>query len=216
MEPQLLDMAAYPRKTHFDYFRGLAYPYVGVTVPVKVTGLARALKENGLPFFFSFLYCAARAANGVPEFRQRIRGEGIVQYEACRTSHTVALEDGTFCYCTLNASMPFFEFLPYAANAQGEAKRAARATDNADEAEELLFVSCTPWLAYTAITQPVPMPADSNPRITWGRFAPQGEELTMPVSVLCHHALVDGLHIARFYERLGEEMEALAAQLTRL
>lgn len=31
----------------------------------------------------------------------------------------------------------------------------------------------------------------------------------MPVSVLCHHALVDGLHISRFYERLNEQMGEL-------
>lgn len=29
----------------------------------------------------------------------------------------------------------------------------------------------------------------------------------MPVSVLCHHALVDGLHIARFYDCLNEELK---------
>ena len=34
----------------------------------------------------------------------------------------------------------------------------------------------------------------------------------MPVTLLAHHALVDGLHIARFYRNLGLEMERLIAE----
>ena len=63
-----------------------------------------------------------------------------------------------------------------------------------------------PWLSYTSIVQPVPTPADSNPRITWGKYFYEGERLMIPVTVLCHHALVDGIHIAKFYERLGERV----------
>ena len=39
---------------------------------------------------------------------------------------------------------------------------------------------------------PTPVPADSNPRITWGKYAQEGERVTMPVSLLANHALVVG------------------------
>ena len=32
MEYTYIDMSTYPRRKHFDYFRSLAYPYVGMTV----------------------------------------------------------------------------------------------------------------------------------------------------------------------------------------
>lgn len=67
---------------------------------------------------------AARAANRVPEFRRRILNGGIVEYARCRTSHTVALEDETYCYCTLESAMPFAEYLPYAKREQERAKAA--------------------------------------------------------------------------------------------
>ena len=54
--------------------------------------------------------------------------------------------------------------------------------------------------------------ADSNPRITWGKYFTQGEKVLLPVSVLCHHALVDGAQIARFYQALTKEMACLCAQ----
>lgn len=95
MQPRRIEMATYPRKKHFDYFRAMAYPYVGATVKADITDFTKAVKREGLPFFLSFCYCAARAANDVPEFRQRIEGDGIVEFAHCPTSHTVALEDGT-------------------------------------------------------------------------------------------------------------------------
>ena len=96
MQPRRINMDAYPRKKHFDYFRAMAYPYVGATVKTDITDFAKAVKREGLPFFLSFCYCAARAANDVPEFRQRIEGSGIVEFSHCPTSHTVALDDGTY------------------------------------------------------------------------------------------------------------------------
>ena len=46
--------------------------------------------------------------------------------------------------------------------------------------EELLFISTTPWLTYTALVQPVPIPADSNPRITWGKYFTQEGKTLVP------------------------------------
>lgn len=54
----------------------------------------------------------------MPELRQRIVDNGIVEFERCPTSYTVALEDGTYCYCRLDTDMPFEDFLPYAAELQ--------------------------------------------------------------------------------------------------
>ena len=60
----------------------------------------------------------------MPEFRRRILNGGIVEYARCRTSHTVALGDETYCYCTLESAMPFAEYLPYAKREQERAKAA--------------------------------------------------------------------------------------------
>ncbi len=64
----------------------------------------------------------------------------------------------------------------------------------------------------TALVQPAPFPADSNPRITWGKYFCQEGRTLLPVTLLAHHALVDGIHIARFYETLDRELVAIAAE----
>lgn len=213
MSYKKLDMDTYKRRTHFQYFNSMAYPYVGVTVNVAITDLIAKVREKKLPFFLTVLYCVSQAANRVPELRQRIRDAGIVEFDFCKTSHTVALEDGTYCYCTLDSSMDFEDYLPYAVQAHEKAKASRRVTDDEHETEELIFISTLPWLSYVSFIQPTPMPADSNPRISWGKYFKQGEEILMPVSVLCHHALVDGLHLSQFYQSLDEEIQKTTARV---
>ena len=205
MNYKYLDMQTYKRKEHFDYFCSMAYPYVGVTANVDISELLSKIRKGRLPFFFTVCYCVSRAANGIPEFRQRIRDGVIIEFDRCRTSHTVALEDDTYCYCTLEDGMPYSGYVRYAEKEQEKAKRAGTIEETEDEADGMFFISTLPWISYTSLIQPVPVPADSNPRITWGKyFRQEGREL-LPVSVLCHHALVDGKYIAEFYRLLEEE-----------
>ena len=205
MSIRFIDMDSFPRKAHFDYFRSFAYPYVGYTVKVDVTGFVRRQRENGYPFFLSFCYCAERAANSVAEFKQRISGDRIVEYDWCPSSYTLALDNGTYCYCKLDCRKPFSEYLPDAMERQNEAMSSV-SLDDGDDAESLLFISSNPWLSYDAFVQPVPYPADSNPRISLGKYFADGERLLLPVTVLCNHALVDGKHIAEFFSALDTEL----------
>lgn len=206
MDYKYLNMNEYKRKAHFEYFNGLAYPYVGVTVNVDITNLIKTVKAKELPFFLTVCYCVSQAANGVPEFKQRILDNKIVEFDNCRSSHTVALEDGTYCYCTLDSNMPLFDFLPYAKLEQEAAKKNMTITEEESDTCDKIFISTLPWISYTNLIQPVPVPADSNPRITWGKYFVQEHKKLMPVSVLCHHGLVDGLHIASFYNLLDEHI----------
>ena len=59
MNYQILDLETYKRKSHFEYFSQLAYPYVGVTADVEITEFHAKIKEQRLPFFLSLCYCAA-------------------------------------------------------------------------------------------------------------------------------------------------------------
>ena len=153
-----------------------------------------------------------RAANSVPEFRRRIHGDGIIEYDWCHGSHTVALPDETYCYCTLDCRMPFDEYLPRAAEAWERAK-AASSIEDGEDADSLLFFSSIPWMSFTSVIQPTPSPADSNPRITWGKYFRQDDKVLLPLAVLCNHALVDGLHVSQFYSALDRELAELTAQL---
>lgn len=207
MKYRYLDINTYKRRKHFEYFSHMPYPYVSVTVNIDITEFLSVIQERKLPFFLSFCYCIAKAANGVSEFRQRILENQIIEYTKCRTSHTVSLEDGTYCYCTLDCDKPFREYLIYAAQEQENAKQERSVEDKQEDLNELIFISTLPWFSYTALSNPVPIPADSNPRITWGKYSKEEFKTVIPVTVQCNHALVDGLHISEFLDALEKELD---------
>ena len=205
MNYRLIDWERYPRRAHFEYFHAMPDPYAGVTAQVELTPFFTVCRRDRLPFFLSFLYCAGRAANAVPQLRQRIVDGRPGEFSTCDTSHTVMREEGTYSYCRLNCMQPFEDYLPAALTAQAQAK-ACGGLDDGEDALSLLFVSSLPWINYAALRQPTPVPADSNPRLTWGRYGEENGKILMPVTLLVNHALVDGSHIAQFYAALDEAL----------
>ena len=206
---RFLDLSNDPRRAQFDYFRTMASPDVSVTVPCDITLLRTAVKSRGLPFFLTLLHTAINAANDVPELRRRIKGERVAEYDRCLSSHTVALENGAYCYCTLDCAMPLGEFLPYA-QAQVAQAVAAPEMDDGEDPDELYFVSSLPWLSFTSLSLPVPNPPDSNVRITFGKFYEQDGKILLPLNLTAHHALADGIHLARFYEAFARRVNEFA------
>ena len=91
---RILSRETYPRCAHLDYFCTWPSPMQGSRYQWTSQPSTRRWRR-GRCLSSSPSYCAARAANGVPELRQRLRGEEILEYDHCPTSHTVALEDGT-------------------------------------------------------------------------------------------------------------------------
>lgn len=205
---KVIDMEHNPRRAHFDHFRSMQYPYVGVTAEVDITEWLAEMKKKGNPFFLSFLYAAARAGNSVPEFRRRILDDQCIEYETCIPSFTVALEDESYCYCKTDAALPFEEYLAYSKAKQKEAMEHPE-LDDGEDFLALFFISSVPWISFIQLTHPVPYPADSNPRISWGKYHTVNGRVMIPVNLQCNHALVDGLHLAKYFEQLEAELKQM-------
>ena len=207
-----IDMETYPRRAHFEHFIGMAYPYVGMTVDVDVTDLLALCRERKYSFYLMVLHAVALAVDEVPEFRRRIDQAGIIEFDQCPTSHTELKPDGTYAYCTLHHHMPLAEYLQKAEAARAAARESGSIVED-ENVQSMTFISTVPWLHYTQLIQPVCAGEDSNPRIVWGKYrADQNGRMMMPLSVLVHHALADGLHIAQFYEAFARQAERLCRE----
>ena len=205
MEYKVIDMETYPRRDQFELFNSYAYPYMGLTVNVDITDFLRKVKEREVDFFLSFCWCVYRAANAVPEFKQRIKDGRIVEHPEALMSTTLSMPDGNYCYCDFDCKLPFDEYLPKAREAKRLAIERGKIEEYAD-VDASLFCSCVPWLSYSALVQPVPQPADSNPRITWGKYFEQNGRVLIPLSTLCNHALMDGRHLSLFYAAMDKAL----------
>ena len=207
-----IDLADYPRRDHFNLYLGMAYPYAGVTVEVDVTDLLALCKTKKISFYLMVLHAVALAADEVPEFRRRIDNGGIVEYEECPTSHIELKPDGTYAYCALRHHMPLKEFLKKAEITRSAVRECGSIEEEA-EVQSMYFVSTVPWLHYTQLIQPVACGEDANPRFSWGKYQPNDKgRMVMPMSVLVHHGLADGVHIARFYDEFDKQMKILCME----
>jgi chloramphenicol O-acetyltransferase type A len=72
--------------------------------------------------------------------------------------------------------------------------------------DDVIFHSTIPWIRFTAFSNPIGRGEDSIPRIVFGRCTEEGARWRMPVSVEAHHGLVDGLDVARFFERFKQRL----------
>ena len=70
--------------------------------------------------------------------------------------------------------------------------------------DNLLYLTAIPWVSFTGFMHPIDFPVDSVPRFAWGKFFQDGQSLKMPLSVQAHHALMDGLHMGRYFEKVGD------------
>lgn len=206
---KIIDLETFPRRSHYEFFKSYAYPYMGMTADVDVTNLYNAAKRiDGSPFL-AFLWAAATAANAIPELRQRIVEDRIVEYDHCDTAHTVALSDGTFVNCRTDCRRSFAEFQAYGRQCQEEAKNRHGFVQPGEDETSLIFVSSTPWVSFTQVIQPTPIPADSNVRIVFGKFFDRNGRKMLPVNIQCNHALVDGLHVGQFFGELQTLADSL-------
>lgn len=206
---RIIDLETYPRRSHFEYFGAMAYPYLGLTANVDVTNLIRFARTHNGSSFHAILWAAAKAANSVPELRQRVVDGQIVEFEHCNIGYTVAREDHTFCNCYTETRMSLEAYLVDARIRQEEAKQHAGFVNPDEDETGLIFTSCVPWVAFTQVIQPVPSPGDYNPRIIFGKYIPEGKKTLMPLHIQCNHALVDGYHISEFFrifQQINDEL----------
>ena len=105
---------------------------------------------------------------------------------------------------------------PIIAKAEQEKAKACNTINcNKAEEEELFFVSSVPWFDYTSVIQPVPMPADGNPRLTWGKYFTRCGRTYLPFTILCNHAIVDGRHLGLFFEALSDSIREVNELLSK-
>lgn len=214
IEYKLIDLDNYPRKAHLNYFMSMERPQLNVTAEVDVTDLLKFCKEKKISFFLTFVHIVYLSASCIPQFRQRIHKlEGdafeVREYMESPTSHTESTGDELYCYCALHHNMPFEEYIEMASKKQKEARESGSLEEDPD-IEAFFFPTCVPWIHYLDVVHPIVDKYDSNPRFSWGKFEENFKErMMMPLTVVAHHGLVDGIHVGKFYENVEKNMKAL-------
>ena len=197
-----INLDTWPRREHFRHFESMAYPHFSLCAQVELVNLYPYVKKKGISFNVAMVYVLARAANEIPEFRQRIRQGQVVEHDVVHPSTTVLGSQDLFSFCTINYSENFSTFAPRAAERIAYVQEHQTVADEPGQ-DDLLYMTAMPWVSFTSVVHPIDLnPADSVPRIAWGKYFQDGNSLKMPLGLQAHHALIDGIHVGKFYDKV--------------
>ena len=203
--PTYLDLATWPRREVFEFYRNFDKPYFNICTRLDVTNLLNELRQHpGVSVALTYHYFALKAANEIEQFRYRLRDGQVLVHEVINGGTTLMLPNETFTLVYFDYAKTFKEFIGPAQRAIEETKKdAAFKPKHEDDAR----IHCTtlPWISFTSFSHARNWRReDSVPKISFGKFTREHDRMLMPFSVEVHHALVDGLHVGRYVARIEE------------
>ena len=201
--PEYLDTEAWSRRHLFRLFREYDDPFFNVCADVDVTPLLGLARARGYSFFVAYHFLSARTANEVEPFRYRLRGERVLVHGRVDAGAIVLLPDESFTFVYFDFTEDFAAFHADAAARIEGARAEPPPLDARADRDDLVYHSVIPWVSFTSISHARDSRRQSGiPKVTFGRYREAGGRVLMPVSVEVHHALMDGLHVGRYFERL--------------
>lgn len=205
-----VDIESSPRREHFHLFREYAQPQWGLCADVDVSALHSLCKGGAVDsFFLGSLYLALDAINTVEVLRHRLRGEKVWCHETIHGGSTVLRDDESFAFAYFPFESDFGHF-------QEEGRAVIDRVRNVDlplephtGRDDVVYFSVLPWVNFRSFFHArTDDPDDSIPRIVFGKHHAREHSRRMPVSIDVHHALVDGLHVGRFFAEFQANLDA--------
>jgi chloramphenicol O-acetyltransferase type A len=211
-----VDLESWSRTGQFRLFRTYDRPHFATTARVDVTALMTRAKPAGVSPYRAFIHAIGAGVHAVPALRTRFKAtddgrERVLEYGAISLSATVPRSGDSFGY----AYIPFFaDWAKFDRSCKAIIEETANGADlgaNTGQRFDLAYLSCLPWLDFTALDNALPGPDDCIPRFSWGKFV-EGTDgrWSCAVAVQVHHALVDGLQVGQFFEAAQTNLDRFA------
>ena len=204
------------RRDRFALFDGMDSPALNLCFSLTLPDFRPWCKEHGLAPFHVLLCATLRAILRIENFCWRIHDGEVIRIERLIPSFTVKNHNDDLNFAMFDWSDDVREFVARgrAAGAEASAMTALNrryATLSPRDAKDQVFVTCIPWLDFTAIQHPTAVLAQPDiPSLAWGRFRDgPGGTLTLPFSVQAHHGFVDGFHIYQLGQQIAAEISAM-------
>ena len=202
-----IDIQTWNRKTTFEFFKDYEDPFFNVTANLDVTSLYGFCKENNLSFALANLFYSLQTANEIREFRLRLKDGKVVEFEKIHATQTISGDDETFSFGYFELKENVFEFNEAGKKAIEKYKR-LKTFDVETGRIDLIYYSVIPWVSFTSFKHAGRFDNQQTvPRMVFGKMFEENRRRKIPFSVEVNHALVDGFHVGKYFNRLQEKIE---------
>ena len=200
--PHFLDLERWPRRPAFEFFKSYDNPYFNICASLTVTELVELSRSRAeLSFSSACLFGALGAANEYEPFRYRMQGGRVWVHDVLHAATTTLVDEERLAFIYFDYASDLLTFQSNAARATQALEKEAAIIDDCADRSDLIHFSSLPWVSFTSISHARNWRReDSVPKITFGRYQIADGRATMPISIEVHHALMDGLHVARYLE----------------
>ena len=208
----VINQDTWRRRDHFNLYNSMAFPHIGIGVQIDITTLWSSRSRFKSSPTITLVYLLTKAANRVPELRQRIQDQQVIEYEIIHATLAVLAEDNTFGVCRLTYNPVFSDFASKAEICIENIKKEPSMVDfHIDQkgnitSDDILAITVLPWISFTSFDLTRTPQNDSVPLLAWGKVYKQEGRYLLPFFINFHHALVDGIHIAQYIQFIEEEV----------
>ncbi|NND17244.1 MAG: chloramphenicol acetyltransferase [Silicimonas sp.] len=200
MTGQPVDLDNWPRTATYRLFRAFERPHYQITARIDVSALMTVRSDPDVSVYRRTLHAIGTGLHDVPELRMRFRGDEVMLYDRLILSSTVPMDSGAFRFSYIPYDPDPVAFDTAARDELTKVKAGHPRDANDGSIADIAYLSCLPWLDYTALDNAMPHADDCIPRVSWGKIVPKGRGFDMAMTLLVHHALVDGRQAAQFFE----------------
>ena len=208
MNYEVIDLAAWPRREHYEhYMRAVPCTY-SMTVRLDITNLRR----RGLRLYPAMLWLLTGTVNRHGQFRMALRESGeLVRYDSMEPCYTVFHPETEGFTNVWTEYDPVFSTFCRNYRADRERYRGDFRHGKPDAPPNLFSVSCVPWASFTGFHLDLPKGHTYlRPIFTIGKYTCREDTVRVPVAVQVHHSVCDGFHMARFLNGLQAWAESFS------
>ena len=203
-----VDISTWERRSTYEFFLDYEDPYFNIAANLDVTALYRFCKTNNVAFSLAILFVSLQSANEIREFRLRMLGEKVVEFDRVEATQTILNDDETFSFCYFEFKDDIVEFDRAGKLARDKYKK-LKTFDVETDRVDLIYYSAIPWVSFTSFKH---ASRHNNrqtvPRMVFGKIFDEGEKKRMPFSVEVHHALVDGIHVGKLFNLFQAKLDS--------
>lgn len=203
-----LDMNTWNHAHAFYNYYGTDMPYIIITGDVDATRVLEFAHDNKVSFNLCMVYLTNKIADAIPNYRYRFKEKQVFEIEYNRpvVNH---MRKGEEQFIMLDGVWPCDDIITFCRETMAQAATASPRQMKELCGDRLDFINYTaiPWVNYSAFFRTIKTNGmDSNPKISFGKYAKKEGKIMIPVSSQTHHGLMDGYQVGRFYEMLQEEL----------
>lgn len=186
---------------------------------INVEKLWKYCKSCDKSFFIMSLGCLMNASNSIPEFKRRIIGDKVIEFDVLDGTCPIMDEDNEI-YREMRVKSPqeFTDISKWHDYVKDLSRSILSGEDygftlemEKRDTENIVNYSCIPWVDFDTITSAVVSGNQIQPLITWGKVS---KDYEMSVSITVNHIFVNGRELGYFYENAQKEFNSITDRIS--